>query len=115
MYNPNAKILAQQFCESVSCLLKLSLKEDREGYTKRVKEAGRAVFFSNDSNDNNNKPLLLPTAVLDEFALGDDKSEMVMNSHISILAMVDCWAQLGINPYHHFICETPLYRLRLGK
>ena len=28
--------------------------------------------------------------------------------------MVDCWAVLGIVPYDHMICSTPLFRLRLG-
>jgi prephenate dehydrogenase (NADP+) len=28
--------------------------------------------------------------------------------------MVDCWAQLGIVPYDHMICSTPLFRLWLG-
>jgi prephenate dehydrogenase (NADP+) len=28
--------------------------------------------------------------------------------------MVDCWMQLGIRPYQHLICQTPLFRLLLG-
>ena len=28
--------------------------------------------------------------------------------------MVDAWHQVGINPYEHLICQTPLFRLRLG-
>ncbi|KAF7543628.1 hypothetical protein G7046_g9964 [Stylonectria norvegica] len=28
--------------------------------------------------------------------------------------MVDCWAALGIVPYDHMLCSTPLFRLRLG-
>jgi len=33
---------------------------------------------------------------------------------LSLIAMVDCWAQLGIEPYKHMICSTPLFRLWLG-
>ncbi|CRK39926.1 hypothetical protein BN1708_020662, partial [Verticillium longisporum] len=36
------------------------------------------------------------------------------NNHLSLLAMVDCWAQLGIVPYNHMVCSTPLFRLWLG-
>jgi len=28
--------------------------------------------------------------------------------------MVDCWSQLGIVPYDHMICSTPIFRLWLG-
>ncbi|GAB1320378.1 prephenate dehydrogenase (NADP(+)) [Madurella fahalii] len=36
------------------------------------------------------------------------------NNHLSLLAMVDCWSALGIVPYDHMICSTPLFRLWLG-
>ena len=37
------------------------------------------------------------------------------NSHLSLLAMVDCWAHLRINPYTHLsLAATPLFRLFLG-
>lgn len=36
------------------------------------------------------------------------------NNHLSLLAMVDCWAELDIVPYDHMLCSTPLFRLRLG-
>ena len=37
------------------------------------------------------------------------------NSHLSLLAMVDCWAQLAINPYKHLsLAATPIFRLFLG-
>lgn len=28
--------------------------------------------------------------------------------------MVDCWHQLGIRPFEHLICQTPVFRLLLG-
>ncbi|KAF8190796.1 prephenate dehydrogenase [Pholiota molesta] len=37
------------------------------------------------------------------------------NSHLSLLAMVDCWAHLNINPYIHLsLAATPIFRLFLG-
>ncbi|KAF5326814.1 hypothetical protein D9619_004459 [Psilocybe cf. subviscida] len=37
------------------------------------------------------------------------------NSHLSLLAMVDCWAHLSINPYTHLqLAATPIFRLFLG-
>ncbi|KAH3682060.1 hypothetical protein WICPIJ_006974, partial [Wickerhamomyces pijperi] len=36
------------------------------------------------------------------------------NSHLSLLAIVDSWYQLGIVPYDHMICSTPLFRIFLG-
>ncbi|CEG83776.1 Putative Prephenate dehydrogenase (NADP) [Rhizopus microsporus] len=28
--------------------------------------------------------------------------------------MVDCWYELGLNPYEHMVCQTPLFRLWMG-
>ncbi|CAB4423273.1 unnamed protein product [Rhizophagus irregularis] len=36
------------------------------------------------------------------------------NSHLSLLAMTDCWYTLEINPYEHMVCQTPLFRLWTG-
>lgn len=36
------------------------------------------------------------------------------NSHLSLLAMVDCWYQCGIVPYEHMICATPVSLVRGG-
>ena len=36
------------------------------------------------------------------------------NSHLSLLAMVDSWYQMKVNPYENLICQTPPFRLRLG-
>jgi prephenate dehydrogenase (NADP+) len=66
---------------------------------------------------------LLSQEVLDNFSLGkvpepsSDKSlqRYKPNSHLSLLAMVDCWAHLGIQPFHHLaLAATPLFRLFLG-
>jgi len=28
-----------------------------------------------------------------------------------VISKVDCWHSLGINPYEHMVCQTPLFRL----
>ena len=85
------------------------------------------------------KPILLSADVLDRFSLAkvppspppSDGNSPVLpsspgpvlsppsryrpNSHLSLLAMVDCWAHLRINPYHHLsVAATPIFRLFLG-
>lgn len=89
------------------------------------------------------QPILLSAEVLDRFSLGNvnaspsptpaagpatsvpppapshlhlsPPSKYRPNSHLSLLAMVDCWAHLNINPYHHLsVAATPLFRLFLG-
>ena len=83
------------------------------------------------------KPILLSASILDKFSLGQQQSFNIIvpespthltessalmppsnyrpNSHLSLLAMVDCWAHLGINPYVHLnLAATPIFRLFLG-
>ncbi|EPQ25713.1 uncharacterized protein PFL1_06707 [Pseudozyma flocculosa PF-1] len=37
------------------------------------------------------------------------------NSHLSLLAIVDCWHSLGINPYDHLdLAATPVFRMWIG-
>ncbi|KAF8880643.1 prephenate dehydrogenase [Infundibulicybe gibba] len=85
------------------------------------------------------KPILLSEDILDRFSLGrtspvphhslppspvipaasfgsvSPPSKYRPNSHLSLLAMVDCWAHLSIQPYHHLaLAATPIFRLFLG-
>ncbi|XP_006464028.1 hypothetical protein AGABI2DRAFT_226049 [Agaricus bisporus var. bisporus H97] len=85
------------------------------------------------------KPILLSASILDKFSMGmpqtstqnvvpaspTDPSPLQSslapppnhrpNSHLSLIAMVDCWAHLGINPYTHLqLAATPIFRLFLG-
>jgi hypothetical protein len=50
------------------------------------------------------------------FLLGEKNSlYCVKTRNLSLLAMVDCWAHLGINPYIHLsLAATPIFRLFLG-
>ncbi|TFK37609.1 prephenate dehydrogenase [Crucibulum laeve] len=90
------------------------------------------------------RPILLSQDVLDRFSMGQMPSTPTItqsqpqgsvssessslpittatppqkyrpNSHLSLLAMVDSWAHLNINPYHHLsLAATPIFRLFLG-
>lgn len=99
-----AKRQIRQYAESVTELFKLMLGGHREELGKRIKTAGAAVFGS----DPGQKDLLLRDDVLDRFSLGKVPKERTPNNHLSLLAMVDCWWKLGIVPYDHMICSTPV-------
>ncbi|KAI5310888.1 prephenate dehydrogenase (NADP(+)) [Ascosphaera atra] len=107
--NPAAKAQVRQYAQSVTELYKLMLGGHREEFRNRVKAAGKAVFKSGTKHE-----LLLRDEVLDRFSLSNTPSSKMPNSHLSLLAIVDCWCKLGIVPYDHMICSTPLFRLWLG-
>ncbi|KAH7138944.1 hypothetical protein B0J11DRAFT_515687 [Dendryphion nanum] len=107
--NPAAQIQIKQYAESVTELFKLMLGGQREELRTRILAAGEAVF-----GDNRERELLLRDEVLDRFSLGEIPAARLKNNHLSLLAMVDCWSKLGIVPYDHMICSTPLFRMWLG-
>jgi len=104
--NPAAKEQIRQYAQSVTELYKLMLGGHREELTKRIKTAGAAVF----SSDATDQDLLLGDEVLDKFSLSRLPKEKTPNNHLSLLAIVDCWWKLGIVPYEHMICSTPVSR-----
>ncbi|RAL01592.1 prephenate dehydrogenase (NADP(+)) [Aspergillus ibericus CBS 121593] len=109
--NPAAKKQIRQYAESVTDLYKLMIEGRRDELKSRVKAAGEAVFKAGTDGQD----LLLKDEVLDRFSLGNRaREESPPNSHLSLLAIVDCWSKLGIVPYDHMICSTPLFRLWLG-
>lgn len=108
--NPEAKKQIGQYAESVTDLFKLMLGGHREELEKRIKSAGAAVFDSKKVQHE----ILLDDEVLDRFSLGKKPDVPTPNNHLSLLAMVDCWSRMGIVPYDHMICSTPLFRLWLG-
>lgn len=111
--NPEARKQVAQYAESVTGLYKLMLEGNLEGLRRRVYD-GRDKVFGNPSSIQNTPPLLEPS-LLSSFSLGTPSdSPPRRNSQLSLLAMVDCWAALGIVPYDHMLCSTPLFRLRLG-
>ena len=102
--NPSAREQIRQYAESVTELFKLMLGGHRNELEHRIKTAGAAVFGTTLWEDQ----LLLRDEVLDRFSLGNVPQERMPNNHLSLLAMVDCWWKLGIVPYDHMICSTPV-------
>lgn len=103
--NPSARDQIRQYAASVTELFKLMLLGQREEFSRRIKDAAQKVFGASESN---HRDLLLDDKILDRFSLREKPAEPVKNSHLSLLAMVDCWAQLGVVPYKHMICSTPV-------
>lgn len=108
LYNPYAQEQVKQYAKSVTDLFGLMIKEDEKAFRQRIEKAKEFVFSNNDS------PILIDDNVMGEFSLGILPEQKMSNSHLSLLAMVDAWHNLGINPYNNMICQTPLFRLRLG-
>jgi prephenate dehydrogenase (NADP+) len=102
--NPWAKAQIRQYAESTTELFKLMLGGHREELSTRIKTAGTAVF----KHGRGEEDLLLRDEVLDQFSLGKVPQEKTPNNHLSLLAIVDCWWKLGIVPYDHMICSTPV-------
>lgn len=110
MYNPSAREQIQQYAKSVSELFNLMIRKDKRDFRERVIEAGEHIF------KDSNSPILLDDKVMGEFNLGIPSEQRTPNSHLSLLSMVDAWYQANpkINPYDNLICQTPVFRLRLG-
>ncbi|KAI9158923.1 putative prephenate dehydrogenase [Paramyrothecium foliicola] len=110
--NPEARKQVSQYARSVTDLYKLMLEGNLEGLRARIYQARDKVFGSSATWDA--RPLL-EADTLSSFSLGVPADAPPRpNNHLSLLAMVDCWAALGIVPYDHMLCSTPLFRLRLG-
>jgi len=119
-------------------------KKEAEKELRRRVEWGKEVVFGDDDGEGGSekkkkrRPILLSQELLDRFSIGTlpnsdpDLSTLPSptdtirtattpptkyrpNSHLALLAMVDCWAHLGINPYRHLaLAATPIFRLFLG-
>ncbi|KAG5919759.1 hypothetical protein E4U61_000600 [Claviceps capensis] len=113
--NPEAKQQVAQYAKSVTALYKLMLEGDLEGLRSRIYAAREKVFGGTTTTTSwESRPLIEPS-ILSSFSLGKPTDAPPRpNNHLSLLAMVDCWAALNIVPYDHMLCSTPLFRLRLG-
>ena len=121
--NPSARRQIHQYAQSATELYKLMVQGRREELRRRVFAAREKVFkdFTEDR-----APILLSESILDQFSLSklsaseDDeerqrKEQERANSHLAILAMVDCWAALGIHPFVHLdLAATPIFRMWIG-
>lgn len=125
--NPSARVQIDQYAASTTDLFKLMLAGDRAALRARLYAARQKVFV--DGQDAQANPtILLSEDVLDRFSLGKKPQQGVVtspispsahntnaNSHLSLLAMVDCWAALGIHPFVHLaLAATPIFRLWIG-
>ena len=108
LLNPFAREQVRQYAQSESELFKMMIQEDEGAFRERMKRVKNFVF------GDGNAPILLDDSVMGEFSLGIQSEQRKPNSHLSLLAMVDAWHQMGINPYDNMICQTPPFRLRLG-
>jgi prephenate dehydrogenase (NADP+) len=108
LLNPSARKQVKQYAQSESELFKMMIQEDEKAFRERMKRAGDFVF------GNGKVPILLDDKAMGEFSLGIPSEQRKPNSHLSLLAMVDAWHKMGINPYDNMICQTPPFRLRLG-
>ncbi|KAK8082468.1 prephenate dehydrogenase [Apiospora saccharicola] len=111
--NPEARKQIAQYAESTTDLYKLMLGGHHDELQARVYNARDRVFGRAGEVRWEAEPLLRDE-VLDQFSLGKMPESLLPNNHLSLLAMVDCWSALGIVPYDHMICSTPLFRLWLG-
>jgi prephenate dehydrogenase (NADP+) len=116
--NPFAKKQIKQYAQSTTDIFKLMLAADKEGLRRRLYDARDAVF--GDAENSARRPILLSESILDQFSLAKNDSPTschgpIANSHLSLLAMVDCWARLGLNPFKHLeLAATPIFRMWFG-
>lgn len=119
--NPSARIQIDQYASSATALFKLMLAGDEEGLRARIYEAREQVFGTVEAE---RAPIFLTEDVLDQFTIGGNPklngsptgtSAPPSNSHLALLAMVDCWAHLKIQPFHHLdLAATPIFRMWIG-
>ena len=126
--NPIAQTQIQQYAKSTTELFKLMVENKGDELAQRVWDAREKVFgwkqgeevqqANADTQGQERQPILLSEDVLDQFSLGGsgkDQERESPNSHLSLLAMVDCWAKLGIRPYEHLaVAGTPVFMLWIG-
>ncbi len=108
IHNPFAKKQIIQYTKSVSELFNLMIQEDETQFRQRIENVRKALFNSD------NSPILLDDKIMAEFGLEMPVDQRTPNSHLSLLSMADAWYKVGVNPYDNLICQTPLYRIRLG-
>jgi prephenate dehydrogenase (NADP+) len=125
--NPSAKIQIDQYAKSATELFKLMLEGNEREFRNRIYRADWAVF-RNVRNGLRTRPILLSETLLDQFSLGTlrERNQSGLqsditpphppaNSHLSLLAMVDCWATLAIDPFADLeLAATPIFRLWIG-
>ena len=127
--NPAAHKQILQYAQSATEIFTLFMENKREELTERLLRA-KDFVFKKDVLNKQKVSLLLDDSMLQRFSLNDSgyfngpdnaqaqsssvEHKTIVNNHLSLLSIVDCWYQLGIIPYDHMICSTPLFRIFLG-
>jgi prephenate dehydrogenase (NADP+) len=106
--NPYAAKQIAAYAQSESELFKMMIQEDEENFRSRIYKARDFVFHGQ------HNLILFDDEIMKEFSVGNNIALAKPNSHLSLLAMVDAWYQLQINPYDNMMCQTPPFKLRLG-
>jgi prephenate dehydrogenase (NADP+) len=120
--NPAARTLIDQYARSATEIFKFMLNADESHLRDRIYAARENVFGAGYGEGSNSlhHPILLSEHILDQFSLSKStpdpaKVKAKANSHLSLLAMVDCWSHLHIRPFHHLsLAATPIFRLWIG-
>jgi prephenate dehydrogenase (NADP+) len=127
--NPSAKVQIEQYAASATDIFKLMVQNKEEELRERVYRARDKVF----KNTPKSGSILLSESLLDRFSLSNTAGKLSQangiqdsgdsaapkgsraNSHLSLLAMVDCWASLSINPFVDLqLAATPIFRMWIG-
>jgi prephenate dehydrogenase (NADP+) len=106
--NPYAAKQIATYAQSESELFKMMIQEDEVNFRERIYKARDFVFHGQQNL------ILFDDDIMKEFSVGNNIALAKPNSHLSLLAMVDAWYQLKINPYDNMMCQTPPFKLRLG-
>ena len=106
--NPFARKQVRQYAKSESELFKMMICEQEELFRRRINAAKEFVFHGE------REFITLDKEVMGDFKMASETDPDRPNSHLSLLAMVDAWFQMKVNPYENMICQTPPFRLRLG-
>jgi prephenate dehydrogenase (NADP+) len=120
--NPAARRQIEQFSTSVTQLFKLMISEDEAGLRERVWRARDFVFgrdgkMADDDGGHGSGSLFVSDTIFDRFTIGDPSTSEPPppNSHLALLAIVDCWQHLRIRPFLHLeLAATPIFRMWFG-
>lgn len=123
--NPSAKIQIDTYASSATDLFKLMLAGNHTTLRQRVYAAREKVFGAKENEEGGSTSIFLTEDVLDKFTIGGSPKRSGSsptgttaprtNSHLALLAMVDCWARLSIQPFDHLaLAATPVFRMWIG-
>lgn len=88
---------------------------DEDGLRERI-FAARDGVFGKPGSPRGGPPVFLSDDVFSRFAVGDPVAGPgPPNSHLTLLAIVDCWHTLGLKPFEHLeLAATPIFRMWFG-